>query len=218
MCWVVIIWASHLQPKCAAKVCSQSFRVIASETHWYRLIELITKFTTDTCHWKVRLMLFRTASNSTRLMYWASFAGCNQHASSISELVISNVTSVTKEPILIQTLISWTFTHQLPCNGSLLHIFIMVSSKMVLTWGSSVMSSHHIHFMFDECHGHVKPTTQRKMSHKLSTHSEDILSCDNIRDLWNSTSTLQSKLTMLLQDLQIQHLCTILELLWILTY
>lgn len=92
-----------------------------------------------------------------------------------------------KELASTQTLISQTFTHQVPSAGLLLNILMMMSSNMFLTWGSSVMSSHPdvITFTLSLMNAVTKQsTTCRKISHKLSAH-KDIPQCHDIRDFWN---------------------------------
>lgn len=123
-------------------------------------------------------MLFSAASNSARLICWASFVERNQHASSVTDPLISSETPVFKELASIQTSITRAYMYQVHCTVSLSRILIMVSYSMVLT--SYVIPSWHnrIRSTFNKRCNNAKPTTS-------NSGPNDLIGCtDSTAIVW----------------------------------
>ena len=99
---VTTLVCTRFLPVKVSDTCSQSLFSLASTSH---------------CHWRAKLMPFNTASNSARLICWASFSGCSQQASSSIVSCLSNATPIIKELASTHTFSSCPSTHQSPWAG-----------------------------------------------------------------------------------------------------
>ena len=86
-------------------------------------------------------MPFNTASRSARLIYWVSFSGRSQQASSNTVLCLSNATPIAKELASTHMFSSNPSTHQSPWAGSPHHTESTVSDIIRCSKLSLVSSS-----------------------------------------------------------------------------
>ena len=115
--------------------------VSVSDIQWYTHSESVCMRNFLTFHWSARLMPFITASSSARLMWAASFVGCNQQVSSIAAPSFSNSTPIARELASTHTFSSSPCTHQSPFAGSSCFTLAMVSFTMRTNRSSIVSSS-----------------------------------------------------------------------------
>lgn len=91
----------HMSILCVALVCSLAFPVRNLLMHICRISYQVH----NKCS-PMESKINTPTSNSTRLMWWASFTGCNQYVSLITDPLISNKTPVNKHRPRHQNIIS----------------------------------------------------------------------------------------------------------------
>ena len=104
--------------------------------------ESLCRWTVLVCHCNARLRPFTMVSTSAKFIYWASFVGRSQHASSRMSPCLSYTTLVANDLKSTHGFNSFLHTLQLPQTGSSQVNLASTSSTTRLREASSTGSSH----------------------------------------------------------------------------
>ena len=118
------------------------FMVSVSTSQWYTLTKSVFKCMTLHFHCNARLMSFSATSSLAKLMCWASFMGCSQHASSKTTSSRSRSTLVARELASTHTLMSCPVVHHRPGEWSLCVTLAIFFWTICNSGASSVVLPH----------------------------------------------------------------------------